>query len=150
MSETTSATFRDKCVLIPDPISVDALMAWSKKLPKGTVIDVHLARLAGVALAMGLPKDTKALAEWYIKLFGLRVVYDNGKQPPTFLLKAPDGMVIEILPATSGAKTDYSQSAAGFRHLAVTVDDYAAAEARLREHGITDFIERRETQSSKL
>ena len=94
--------------------------------------------------------DTKALAEWYIKLFGLRVVYDNGKQPPTFLLKAPDGMVIEILPATSGAKTDYSQSAAGFRHLAVTVDDYAAAEAHLREHGITDFIERRETQSSKL
>ena len=94
--------------------------------------------------------DSKALAEWYIKLFGLRVVYDNGKQPPTFLLKAPDGMVIEILPATSGTKTDYSQSAAGFRHLAVTVDDYAAAEAHLREHGITDFIERRETATSKL
>ena len=95
-------------------------------------------------------RDSKALAEWYITLFGLRVVYDNGKQPPTFLLKAPDGMVIEILPATSGAKTDYSQSAAGFRHLAVTVDDYAAAEAHLREHGVTDFIERRETATSKL
>lgn len=94
--------------------------------------------------------NSKALAEWYIKMFGLRVVYDNGKQPPTFLLKAPDGMVIEILPATSGAKTDYSQSAAGFRHLAVTVDDYAAAEAYLRVHGITDFIERRETETSKL
>jgi len=94
--------------------------------------------------------DSKALADWYIKLFGLRVVYDNGKQPPTFLLKAPDGMVIEILPATSGAKTDYSQSDAGFRHLAVTVDDYAAAETHLREHGIADFIERRETETSKL
>ena len=94
--------------------------------------------------------DSKALAEWYIRLFGLRVVYDNGKQPPTFLLKAPDGMVIEILPATSGAKTDYSQSAAGFRHLAVTVGDYEAAEAHLRAHGITEFIERRETETSKL
>jgi len=94
--------------------------------------------------------DSKMLADWYIKLFGLRVVYDNGKQPPTFLLKAPDGMVIEILPATSGAKADYSQSASGFRHLAVTVDDYEAAEAHLRENGITDFIERRETESSKL
>lgn len=94
--------------------------------------------------------DSKALAEWYIKLFGLRVVYDNGKQPPTFLLKATDGMVIEILPATSGAKTDCSQSAAGFRHLAVTVDDYEAAEAHLRKHGITDFLERRETETSKL
>jgi catechol 2,3-dioxygenase-like lactoylglutathione lyase family enzyme len=94
--------------------------------------------------------DSKALADWYIKLFGMRVVYDNGKQPPTFLLKAPDGMVLEILPATSGAKTDYSQSAAGFRHLAVTVDDYAAAESHLRAHGITEFIERRETEASKL
>ena len=94
--------------------------------------------------------DSKALADWYIKLFGLRVIFDNGKQPPTFLLKAPDGMVIEILPATSGAKTDYNQSAAGFRHLAVTVDDYEAAETHLREHGITEFIERRESETSKL
>ena len=94
--------------------------------------------------------DSKALADWYCKLFGLRVVYDNGKQPPTFLLKAPDGMVLEILPATSGEKVDYGQTAAGFRHLAVTVDDYAAAEAHLREHGITDFVERRESETSKL
>ena len=94
--------------------------------------------------------DSRALADWYIKLFGLRVVYDNGQQPPKLLLKAPDGMVIEILPATNGAKTDCNLTAAGFRHLAVTVDDYDAAEAYLREHGITDFIERRETETSKL
>jgi len=94
--------------------------------------------------------DSKALADWYVKVFGLRIVYDNGKQPPTFLLKAPDGMVIEILPATNGTRTDCNLTAAGFRHLAVTVDDYDAAEAHLREHGITDFIERRETEKSRL
>ena len=94
--------------------------------------------------------DSQALADWYIRLFGLRTVFDNGKQPPTFLLKAPDGMVIEILPATNGEKTVCNQTAAGFRHLAVTVDDYGEAESHLRRNGITEFIERRETEKSKL
>ena len=94
--------------------------------------------------------DSKALADWYIKLFGLRTVFDNGKQPPTFLLKAPDGMVIEILPATNGEKNVGNQTATGFRHLAITVDDYGEAESHLRQHGITEFIERRETEKSKL
>ena len=94
--------------------------------------------------------DSKSLADWYIKLFGLRVVFDNGKQPPTFLLKAPDGMVIEVLPATSGEKNVCNQTAAGFRHLAITVDDYEEAEAHLRQNGINEFLERRETEKSKL
>ena len=94
--------------------------------------------------------DSRALADWYIKLFGLRVVFDNGEQPPKLLLKAPDGMVLEILPATGGAKTEYSLTAAGFRHLAVMVDDYDAAEVHLKQHGVTEFIERRETETGKL
>ena len=94
--------------------------------------------------------DSKMLAEWYANLFGLRVVYDNGKQPPTFLLKAADGTVLEILPATSGGKSDYGQTAAGFRHLAVTVDNFDDAERYLKEQGITKFIERRESETSKL
>jgi len=94
--------------------------------------------------------DSKKLAEWYIRLFGLRVVFENGKEPPTYLLKAPDGMVLEILPAASGEKKDYHQNEAGFRHLAITVDDYEAGEAHLRANGIHEFVERRETEKSKL
>ena len=94
--------------------------------------------------------DSKALTDWYIRLFELRVVYDNGKQPPTFLLKAPDGMVLEILPASGGHPADYGQTQIGIRHLAVTVDDYEAAEAHLRLHGVNEFIERRETETAKL
>ncbi len=35
-----------------------------------------------------------------------QVVYDNGKAPPTYLLKAPDGSVIEILPAARGERIE--------------------------------------------
>ena len=94
--------------------------------------------------------DTRNLANWYIRMFDLRVVFENGKEPPTFLLKARNGMVLEILPASCGQPASYKQTEIGFRHLALTVDDYAEAEAHLRANGITDFVERRETDISKL
>jgi len=94
--------------------------------------------------------DSKALADWYIKLFGLRVVYDNGQTPPTYMLKDTTGMVLEILPAGSGQKADYPQTMAGIRHIAVTVDDMESAERELRSHGVTEFIERRYLEDCKL
>ena len=38
--------------------------------------------------------DSKGLADWYIRMFSLQVVHDNGKTPPTYLLRASDGTVV--------------------------------------------------------
>ena len=94
--------------------------------------------------------DSKGLADWYIRMLGLQVVHDNGKTPPTYLLQAPDGTVIEILPAISGERIDYGQTQAGLRHLALTVSDFDAALNYLRERGIEQFFDSRQSEESKL
>ena len=94
--------------------------------------------------------DSKSLADWYISMFGLKVVHDNGKTPPTYLLQAPDGTVIEILPATSGEKIGYSQTHAGLRHIALMVADFDGALKYLKERGVDQFFDLRQSEQSKL
>jgi glyoxylase I family protein len=94
--------------------------------------------------------DSKALAEWYIRMFGLHVVWDNGKEPPTYLLKAPDGSVIEILPGAGGEGFDYDQTQPGLRHLALAVTDFDAALHYLRENGIDQFFDFRQSEEARL
>ena len=94
--------------------------------------------------------DSKSLADWYIRTFGLRVVYDNGMTPPTYLLQARDGTMIEILPAASGERTSPDQKTAGLRHLAISVSDFDGALRSLQEQGIDDFFDSRQSEESRL
>ncbi len=94
--------------------------------------------------------DSKTLADWYIRMFGLHVVWDNGMTPPTYLLKAPDGSVIEVLPAAPGERTNYDQRQPGLRHLALTVTDFDAALNHLRESGVDGFWDSRQSDEAKL
>jgi glyoxylase I family protein len=94
--------------------------------------------------------DSKGLADWYRKIFGLQVVYDNGKTPPTYLLQAPDGTVLEILPADCGEMAQYGQRQMGLRHLALTVTDFDEALGYLRKQGINKFFDLRQSEESRL
>jgi glyoxylase I family protein len=94
--------------------------------------------------------DSKGLADWYIRVLGLQVVHDNGKTPPTYLLMAPDESVIEILPASEGEKNQYHQRHPGLRHLALSVADFDGALGYLREQGIEEFFDNRQSDVSKL
>ncbi len=94
--------------------------------------------------------DSRELVDWYVKVFDLKVVYDNSKTPPTCLLSAPDGTVLEIMPAAYEDRTVYEQYAPGFRHVAITVPDFDAAVNRLRKHGIEAFFDFRTSDASKL
>lgn len=88
--------------------------------------------------------DPENLASWYCNLFGFRIVYDNGKNPPIYLLKTPDGSMLEILPAENGQPSDYEPRQIGFRHLAITVTDFPRALEYLKEKDL-QFFDLRDT-----
>jgi catechol 2,3-dioxygenase-like lactoylglutathione lyase family enzyme len=62
--------------------------------------------------------DTAALKDWYMEMYGGRVVYDNGKG--TYFLQFPDGSMIEFVTATAD-KIDDVEKQAGIRHIAFAV-----------------------------
>ena len=95
-------------------------------------------------------RDTRAMAEWYCRVFELKVVYTNHAEPPAFMLKAADGRLLEILPATPGEPTRYGQFQHGLRHLAWEVTDFDAAWAHLKQQGISEFFDHRETDDVRL
>lgn len=63
-------------------------------------------------------KDTAALKDWYMEMYGGRVVYDNGKG--TYFLQFADGSMIEFVAAMSD-KTADEEKQAGIRHIAFSV-----------------------------
>ena len=48
--------------------------------------------IAGIEHIAVCSKDTAALKDWYIKVFGMKQVYDNGKG--TYFVAAADGSMI--------------------------------------------------------
>lgn len=63
--------------------------------------------------------DTAALKDWYLKVFGGKVVYDNGKG--TYFVAFENGDMIEFVTATDDKPADVEKSA-GIRHIALAVD----------------------------
>ncbi len=77
--------------------------------------------------------DSAALADFYIRVFGMRTAVESGGDPPAFFLVDDQGMSIEIIgrpPGNSGANQRW------VCHLAFWVDDVAAKRAELERLGI--------------
>ncbi|MCH5210091.1 MAG: hypothetical protein J1F01_03905 [Oscillospiraceae bacterium] len=66
--------------------------------------------------------NTAALKDWYMEMYGGRVVYDNGKG--TYFLQFADGSMIEFVTATDEKPNDVEKSA-GIRHIAFSVSPKA-------------------------
>lgn len=77
-------------------------------------------------------KDTVSLKDWYVKYFNLEIVYDNKKDKPTFILKFPDGGLLEIYAAESESDK-YGNKNQGIRHLAFGSDNIEAEYERLKK-----------------
>lgn len=67
-------------------------------------------------------KDTAALKDWYMQVFGGKVVYDNGKG--TYFLQFEDGSMIEFITASEDKVQD-AERTVGIRHLALAVTSEA-------------------------
>lgn len=81
-------------------------------------------------------KDTAALTNWYVKMFGWEIVYDNGKG--TYFVKAADGSMIEII-ASDGNDFVSEPKDGGIRHFALSVgeSDFDEEVAKLKAEGVT-------------
>ena len=77
--------------------------------------------------------DTAALKDWYVRVLGFKVVYDNGKG--TYFVAAPDGSMLELVTASENIGR-FSDKASGLRHLALKVDNFEEAVEKLRREKV--------------
>jgi len=83
--------------------------------------------------------DPKTLKKWYVDVLGAKLVFDNGQEPPTYLITL--GTVwLEIYAAEAMLPERGNNRLAGFRHLALEVDSIATAKTELETRGV-EFTE---------
>lgn len=81
-------------------------------------------------------RDTVALKDWYLRVLGARVVFDNGQSPPAFFITLPGGAMIEIYEGDFMLKETADNHLHGWRHLALRVDSIETAKAGLEKLGV--------------
>jgi glyoxylase I family protein len=79
--------------------------------------------------------DPQKLAHWYVEHLDFVMNYQSARSKACFI-KAADGSMIEIIEAASETKPVEGMSAAGLRHLALSVEDFPAVHARLAAKGV--------------
>jgi glyoxylase I family protein len=72
-------------------------------------------------------KDTRTLTEWYCRVLGMRVLFQNDKEHPTYLVGGTMGGVIEIMPDNGEKPVTHHPYDPGIRHIALRVQDFEAA-----------------------
>ena len=86
---------------------------------------------------LGLPaRDPTALKDWYVKVLGAEVAFENGQTPPAYFIAWPGGLMLEIYQGASALKETGDNSLAGWRHLALRVDSIETALAALAAKGV--------------
>lgn len=80
-------------------------------------------------------KNTVALKDWYVKLFNLKVVYDNKKEMPTFFLLMEDESMLEIYPAEKDTDKATNKHQ-GIRHLAFGTDQIEKEYQKLLDNNV--------------
>src|ERR1051325_4019860 len=81
-------------------------------------------------------RDTVALKDWYVEVFGFREVFTDGRSQPAFHIEMADGLLIEIYPGDTSVDVAGNNKLAGWRHLAVRVDSIESARDELARRGV--------------
>lgn len=80
-------------------------------------------------------RDTDSLKNWYVKLFGFRVVYENNKTPRTYIMCANDGSLMEIYPAAEDSEI-CGNKVRGIRHIALIPENFTDVCNTLKSNGV--------------
>jgi catechol 2,3-dioxygenase-like lactoylglutathione lyase family enzyme len=100
-------------------------------------------------LAIASPNPEK-LAQWYVDHLGFRI---NFTYAGNYFVRAADGAMMEIIPAANSLAAPQAianNKDAGFRHLAIAVEDFDAGVDQLRAKGVHMVGEPFETQGNRL
>ncbi|HEY1490806.1 MAG TPA: VOC family protein [Verrucomicrobiae bacterium] len=76
-----------------------------------------------------------ALKNWYERVLGACEIFNNGLNPPTFII-ALANVWFEIYTAEAPLPDRDNNKLAGFRHLALRVDSIDAAKEELEKRGV--------------
>lgn len=83
-------------------------------------------------------RDTVELKNWYLRIFGFEVVYDNKKEMPTYFLKVGNESMIEIYPSQNDmANSSMDKNYQGVRHISFSTDNIENEYLNLLEHNAT-------------
>ncbi len=77
-------------------------------------------------------RDTDLLKNWYVAMFGWKIVYDNGKG--TYFLKADDGSMLEFVKTEIDGGI-HDMKATGIRHIAISIDDFDYMVEKVKNSG---------------
>lgn len=85
---------------------------------------------------IALPATNPAtLKNWYERVLGAKLIFDNGENPPAFLISLGN-VWLEIYAAEKALPDTANNKLAGFRHLALRVDSLDAAKIELEKRGV--------------
>lgn len=90
--------------------------------------------------------DVPALADWYVATLGFTINY---KGSTAIFVKAPDGTMIEIIPA-EGERGAPTLKTPGLRHLALTVTDFEAVYADLKAKSVNFLADPIDAKGNKV
>jgi catechol 2,3-dioxygenase-like lactoylglutathione lyase family enzyme len=80
--------------------------------------------------------NSAILKDWYVRVLGARLVWDNGQNPPVCLIELPGGVWLEIYAADAPLAERGNNQLAGWRHVALRVDSLDAAKTELTKRGV--------------
>lgn len=91
------------------------------------------------AIAVG---DVDEIAQWYCSVLGFEKEYRNND--PVWILRAPDGTLLEVLPEDDTPRPVRTTWTPGWSHLALRVDDIDQAIAHLDNRNVNWLGEKME------
>lgn len=78
--------------------------------------------------------DVEMLSKWYCDVLGYEVYVRTEK--PIYIIKAPDGTFIEVMPKDEHPRLNRTTCTPGWSHLALRVSDMDQAMAALEQQGV--------------
>src|SRR6202171_2670277 len=90
--------------------------------------------------------DPAKLANWYVEKLDFHINYTYAGN---YFVRSADGSMLEIIPS-EGERAPQKLKDPGIRHLAVSVDDFDACHAQLKNSGVSFLTEPYANQGNRL